>query len=56
MFYWLYLQYSHYLQSLDPASAGYVPILNLLKYQTLRTGLAIFTAQVVVVKNEAQSG
>jgi phospho-N-acetylmuramoyl-pentapeptide-transferase len=26
-----------------------VPILNLLKYQTLRTGLAIFTAQLVVV-------
>jgi len=49
MFYWLYLQYSHYLQSLDPAGAGYVPILNLLKYQTLRTGLAIFTSQLVVV-------
>jgi phospho-N-acetylmuramoyl-pentapeptide-transferase len=49
MFYWLYLQYSHYLQSVDPASGGYVPFLNLLKYQTLRTGLAIFTAQLVVV-------
>ncbi len=40
MFYWLYLTF---------ASAGYVPILNLLKYQTFRTGLAIFTAQLVVV-------
>ncbi|WP_293899125.1 phospho-N-acetylmuramoyl-pentapeptide-transferase [Phenylobacterium sp.] len=40
MFYWLYLQF---------ASTHYVPILNLLKYQTFRTGLAIFTAQVVVV-------
>ena len=49
MFYWLYLQYSHYLQSLDPAGAGYVPVLNLLKYQTFRTGLAIFTSQLVVV-------
>jgi len=49
MFYWLYLQYSHYLQSLDPAGAGYVPVLNLLKYQTTRTGLAIVTAQLVVV-------
>ncbi|WP_296598512.1 phospho-N-acetylmuramoyl-pentapeptide-transferase [Phenylobacterium sp.] len=40
MFYWLYLTF---------ASSGYVPILNLLKYQTFRTGLAIFTAQLVVV-------
>jgi phospho-N-acetylmuramoyl-pentapeptide-transferase len=40
MFYWLYLTF---------ASTGYVPILNLLKYQTTRTGLAIFTAQLVVV-------
>lgn len=40
MFYWLYLEF---------ASSGYVPILNLLKYQTFRTGLAIFTAQLVVV-------
>ncbi|WP_397400189.1 phospho-N-acetylmuramoyl-pentapeptide-transferase [Phenylobacterium sp.] len=40
MFYWLYEQY---------AASGYVPILNLLKYQTFRTGLAIFTAQLVVV-------
>ena len=40
MFYWLYEQF---------ASSGYVPILNLLKYQTFRTGLAIFTAQLVVV-------
>jgi len=40
MFYWLYLTF---------ASAGYVPVLNLLKYQTTRTGLAIVTAQLVVV-------
>ena len=40
MFYWLYEQY---------AASGYVPIINLLKYQTFRTGLAIFTAQLVVV-------
>jgi phospho-N-acetylmuramoyl-pentapeptide-transferase len=40
MFYWLYLTF---------ASSGYVPILNLLKYQTTRTGLAIVTAQLVVV-------
>ena len=40
MFYWLYLTF---------ASTHYVPILNLLKYQTFRTGLAIFTAQLVVV-------
>ena len=33
MFYWLYLTF---------ASTHYVPILNLLKYQTFRTGLAIF--------------
>ncbi|MFZ5721126.1 MAG: phospho-N-acetylmuramoyl-pentapeptide-transferase [Pseudomonadota bacterium] len=40
MFYWLYVTF---------ASTGYVPVLNLLKYQTTRTGLAIFTAQLVVV-------
>ena len=40
MFYWLYVHF---------ASSQYVPVLNLLKYQTLRTGLAIFTAQIVVV-------
>ena len=40
MFYWLYVQF---------ASTDYVPVLNLLKYQTFRTGLAIFTAQIVVV-------
>ena len=39
MFYWLYLTF---------ASTGYVPVLNLLKYQTTRTGLAIFTAWLVV--------
>lgn len=40
MFYWLYLTF---------ASTHYVPVLNLLKYQTTRTGLAIVTAQFVVV-------
>ena len=40
MFYWLYLTF---------ASSEYVPVLNLLKYQTTRTGLAIVTAQFVVV-------
>jgi phospho-N-acetylmuramoyl-pentapeptide-transferase len=40
MFYWLYLTF---------ASSEYVPVLNLLKYQTTRTGLAIVTAQLVVV-------
>jgi len=40
MFYWLYEQF---------AASGYVPILNLLKYQTFRTFLALFTAQFVVV-------
>jgi phospho-N-acetylmuramoyl-pentapeptide-transferase len=40
MFYWLYLTF---------ASQGYVPVLNLLKYQTTRTALAIVTAQLVVV-------
>ncbi|WP_374576013.1 phospho-N-acetylmuramoyl-pentapeptide-transferase [Phenylobacterium sp.] len=40
MFYWLYEQ---------AAAGGHVPILNVLKYITFRTGLAIFTAQLVVV-------
>ncbi len=40
MFYWLYEQFG---------SSEYVPGLNLLRYQTFRTGLAIFTAQFVVV-------
>lgn len=40
MLYWLYQQL---------AADGYVPFLNLLKYQTFRTGMAIFTAQLVVV-------
>jgi phospho-N-acetylmuramoyl-pentapeptide-transferase len=39
MFYWLYLAFGAH---------AYVPILNLLKYQTTRTGLAIFTAWLVV--------
>ncbi|MFC3069245.1 phospho-N-acetylmuramoyl-pentapeptide-transferase [Phenylobacterium soli] len=40
MFYWLWVHF---------AGAHYVPVLNLLKYQTFRAGLAIFTAQLVVV-------
>lgn len=41
MFYLLYLQFSQY--------ATDVPILNLLKYLTFRTGLALVTAQLVVM-------
>ena len=41
MLYWLYEQLS--------ANGHYVPVLNLLKYQTFRTGLAIFVAQLVVI-------
>ncbi|MEO8115353.1 MAG: phospho-N-acetylmuramoyl-pentapeptide-transferase, partial [Phenylobacterium sp.] len=40
MFYWLYE---------NLAGHGYVPVLNLLKYQTFRTGMALFTAQFIVV-------
>ena len=40
MFYWLWVHF---------AGAHYVPVLNLLKYQTFRSFLAIFTAQLVVV-------
>ena len=40
MLYWLYQQLS---------ADGYVSFLNLLKYQTFRTGMALFTAQLVVV-------
>ncbi|MES2343434.1 MAG: phospho-N-acetylmuramoyl-pentapeptide-transferase [Pseudomonadota bacterium] len=39
MLYWLYEQMS---------AGGHVPILNLLKYLTFRTGMALFTAQIVV--------
>jgi len=40
MFYWLYEQLS---------AGQHVPVLNLLKYLTFRTGMALFTAQLVVV-------
>ncbi len=40
MFYWLYEQLS---------GSGHIPALNLLKYLTFRTGMALFTAQLVVV-------
>ena len=40
MFYWLYEQLS---------GGGHVPALNLLKYLTFRTAMALFTAQLVVV-------
>ena len=40
MFYWLYMHF---------AASGYVPVLNLLKYQTFRTVLAVATAQFIVV-------
>jgi phospho-N-acetylmuramoyl-pentapeptide-transferase len=40
MIYWLYELL---------AAGGYIPGLNVLKYQTTRTGLAIFTAMIIVV-------
>ena len=40
MFYWLYT-------TLDPHQ-HYIPLLNLMRYLTFRTGLALFTAQIVV--------
>ncbi|MFD3262941.1 phospho-N-acetylmuramoyl-pentapeptide-transferase [Phenylobacterium ferrooxidans] len=40
MLYWLYEQLS---------AGGHIPALNLLKYLTFRTGMALFTAQIVVV-------
>lgn len=40
MFYWLYT-------ALDPHQ-HYIPLLNLMRYLTFRTGLALFTAQIVV--------
>jgi len=40
MFYWLYEQLS---------AGQHVPVLNLVKYLTFRTGMALFTAQLVVV-------
>jgi len=40
MFFWLYEQL---------AAGGHVPVLNVLKYITTRAGLALFTAQLVVV-------
>ncbi len=42
MFYWLYTQFS------DAAPMHYVPLLNLVKYLTFRTGMALVTAQVVI--------
>ena len=39
MLYWLYEQLS---------AGGHIPVLNLLKYLTFRTGMALFTAQLVV--------
>jgi phospho-N-acetylmuramoyl-pentapeptide-transferase len=41
MFYWLYEQLS--------AGGHHVSVFNLLKYLTFRTGMALFTAQLVVV-------
>ncbi len=40
MFYWLYEQLS---------AGGHVPVLNLVKYLTFRTGMSLFTAQLIVV-------
>ena len=39
MLYWLYEQMS---------AGGHIPVFNLLKYLTFRTGMALFTAQLVV--------
>jgi len=39
MFYWLYLQFG---------GDEYIPVANLLRYLTFRTGMALFTAQLVV--------
>jgi phospho-N-acetylmuramoyl-pentapeptide-transferase len=41
MLYWLYEQ--------AVAAGGHHPLLNLMKYLTFRTGMALFTAQLVVV-------
>lgn len=41
MLYWLYEQ--------AMAAGGHHPLLNLMKYLTFRTGMALFTAQLVVV-------
>ena len=51
MFYLLYLQYADL--------AACYPILNLFQYQTVRVGMALFTALIVAVgrqKNEEVSG
>jgi phospho-N-acetylmuramoyl-pentapeptide-transferase len=40
MFYWLYQQFG---------GGEYVPVFNLLSYITFRTGMALFTAQIVVM-------
>ena len=40
MFYWLYEQLS---------AGGHIPVFNLFKYITFRTGMSLFTAQIVVV-------
>ena len=40
MFYWLYEQLS---------AGGHIPVFNLFKYLTFRTGMSLFTAQIVVV-------
>jgi phospho-N-acetylmuramoyl-pentapeptide-transferase len=40
MFYWLYEQL---------AASGHVPVLNLFRYITFRSGMSLFTAQLVVV-------
>lgn len=42
MFYWLYEHFA-------AGGRGHVPILNLLRYLTFRTGMSIFTAQIIVV-------
>ena len=42
MFYWLW-------EHFGGAHGHYLPVFNLLRYITFRTGMAVFTAQIVVV-------
>ena len=42
MFYWLYEHFS-------AGGHGHVTVLNLLRYLTFRTGMSVFTAQIIVV-------
>ncbi len=43
-----YLLYSHFAQGDPSGMMHYVPFLNLVKYLTFRTGMALVTAQIVI--------